>query len=120
VSDRILLRGMRFEGRHGVSDDERAVPQLIEVDVDIGYDLRDAGETDDLARTVDYGPVFELCRSIVEGRTYRLLEAIAEAVARDVLAATAAGWIRVRVRKPGVPLDGDLDFAGVEILRTRG
>ena len=119
MSDRIVLSGMRFEGRHGVGEEERSLPQLIEVDVELALDLGPAGTGDELERTVDYGPVIELCRRTVEERSFRLLEAIAEAIAADILASTAAESVTVRVRKPAVPVDADLEFAGVEITRGR-
>ena len=120
MSDRVFLRSMAFEGRHGVSDEERAEPQVIELDVEVEADLRPAGTSDDVARTINYAEVFEICRAQVETRSYRLLEAIAENVATDILdrypVATA---VRVTVRKPGVPIDGVLEDAGVTIERAR-
>lgn len=111
---------MEFEGRHGVGDEERADLQSFELDVELTLDLREAGTSDDLEQTVDYSTVFERCRTIVEERSFHLLEGIAEAVAADLL----SGFPRlesviVRVRKPGVPIDGVLDYAGVEIQRSR-
>lgn len=119
VSDRIVLSGMRFEGRHGATEEERELPQLIELDVELWLDLASAGRSDELAATVDYGPVIGICRGVVEDRSFQLLEAIAEAVAQAILRDTAAGSVVVRVRKPAVPIDADLDFAGVEIRRGR-
>ena len=86
MGDRIFLHGMEFEGRHGVSDAERAESQLIEVDAEVELDLRPAGTSDDLAQTVDYGAVFEICRAQVEEHSYHLLEAIAENAAGQVMA----------------------------------
>jgi dihydroneopterin aldolase len=34
--DRIILRSMRFEGRLGATDEERELPQLVEVDLEVG------------------------------------------------------------------------------------
>lgn len=121
MSDRILVQGMVFAGRHGVTDEERAEGQAIEVDLAVTLDLRAAGRSDDLARTVDYGDLFETCRAIVEERSFHLLEGIAEAIAGAVLAAHGAiESVTVRVRKAGVPIDGELEYAGVEIERRRG
>lgn len=111
---------MEFEGHHGVGDEERASPQTLELDVELTLDLRQAGSSDDLEQTVDYSTVFERCRAIVEERSFHLMEGIAEAVAGDLL----GGFPRiesvvVRVRKPGVPIDGVLDYAAVEIERTQ-
>lgn len=120
MSDRIRLRGMRFEGRHGVSEEERALPQPIEVDLELDVDLAPAGRSDELERTVDYGPLIEVCQRIVEGHSFRLLEAIAEAIATEVLAgAPAADAVTVTVRKLAVPVDVDLDFAEVKVTRGR-
>lgn len=119
TGDRIVLAGMRFEGRHGATEEERELPQLIELDVELWLDLSAAGASDDLAATVDYGRVIELCRDLVERRSFRLLEAIAEAVAASVLRGTAAEGVVVRVRKLAVPVDAELDYAGVEIRRGR-
>jgi len=118
VSDRIILAGMRFQGRHGVTAAERTTPQPFEVDVELVTELQPAGAEDDLAQTVDYGAAFEICRELVEATNFRLLEAIAEGLAHELLRAfPRLSEVVVRVRKLQVPLDGDLAYAGVEIRR---
>ena len=120
MSDRIMLGGMEFEGHVGVSDEERAEAQVVEMDAELWLDLRAAGASDDLAQTVDYGAVFEICRAKVEQGAYHLLEGLAEAVAGEVLAQHAAvESVILTVRKPGVPIDGVIDHAGVRIERAR-
>jgi 7,8-dihydroneopterin aldolase/epimerase/oxygenase len=120
VSDRIVLSDMVFMGRHGVLEIERVEEQPFEVDVELYLDLGPAGMTDDLARTVDYRDVFELCRSVIEGPGKLLVEALAESIASSLLArfgGSGVGEVKVRVRKPEVALPGPLDYAGVEITR---
>ncbi len=119
TADRILLRGMRFSGRHGVSESERSLPQPIEVDLDAWLDLRPAGRSDALDRTVDYGELFQRCRAVVEGPPARLLEALAERIADVLLAEFPVDRVRVEVRKLRVPVDGQLGWAAVEIERRR-
>lgn len=120
MTDQIFLRGMEFEGRHGVSDAERADYQTIELDIELSLDLRAAGTSDELSQTVDYGAVFELCRAQVEEGSYHLLEGLAEAVAADVLGRfSTVERVSVVARKPGVPLDGVVEHAGVRIERSR-
>lgn len=118
MSDTILLQGMRFEGIHGVGAEERAEPQLLEVDLEVHLDLRPAATSDDLADTLDYGALVDIARRVVEEGDARLLEAIGGAIAAEVLAAHQVQEVVVRVRKPAVPLDADLDFAQVEIRRA--
>jgi dihydroneopterin aldolase len=118
--DRITLKGMRFEGRLGVSEEERLLPQLLEVDVEIGADLAVAAGSDVLDDTIDYGPLVLLTGRVVGGSDFRLLERLAGAVADAVLeAAPRAGDVTVRVRKLAVPLDVDMDHAEVELHRRR-
>jgi dihydroneopterin aldolase len=116
--DTILLQGIRLEGRHGASDEERALPQMLEMDLVVEADLRAAGASDDLVDTVDYGPLVEICRTVVEDGSHRLLEAIAAAIAERVLMVPRVLAVTVRVRKLAVPMDADLDFAQVGIRRA--
>ena len=120
MADRILLADMAFFGRHGQSNEERSAEQEIDVDVELEVDLRPAGASDDLGQTVNYSRVFDACREIVETRSFHLLEAIAEAIATRLLADfERIDAVTVRVRKPGVPIDGRLEYAGVVIERRR-
>ncbi|MEA2676268.1 MAG: 7,8-dihydroneopterin aldolase/epimerase/oxygenase [Chloroflexota bacterium] len=118
--DHIYLANMTFDINIGAGDGERADDQPIEIDVDMTVDLKPAGESDDLEKTVDYGAVFRLCQQVAEGRPYRLLEALAERVAGEILAVeSGVQSVVVTVRKPGVPIDGVLDYAGVRVERSR-
>jgi dihydroneopterin aldolase len=120
VADRVGLVNMRFEGRHGVLDQERTQAQPFEVDAELYLDLAPAGLADDLSLTVDYRDVFEICREVVEDRSVKLIEALAESIAARLLArfeALAVSEVVVRVRKPLVPLPGELDCAAVEVRR---
>jgi len=121
MTDRIALQNMRFQGRHGVLDEERDWVQPFEVDVELGLGLRPAGRSDDLSKTIDYRVVFAICRDVIEGPSCRLIEALAERIAAAILSefdASAISEVVVRVRKPKVALPGDLDAASVEIRRS--
>ena len=120
MTDRIYLHGMVFEGRHGVTDEERLEPQQIEVDLDVELDLRPAGTSDDLAQTVDYTDLFDICRAVVEDQSFHLLEGIAEAITDGVLRTRPeVDTVNAVVKKPGAPLAGMVEHAGVRIERRR-
>ena len=120
MADRIVLTNLQLEGVGGVHDWERGAPQPWAVDVELVLDLGAAGRSDDLARTIDYGPVAKLVRTVIETRGYQLIEAFAEAIAQDVLAAyPSVDEVVVRVRKPAVQLAVPVDHAAVEITRRR-
>ena len=117
MSDRIVLAGMVFLARHGVNDREKLEEQRFEVDVELVVDTRPAAASDELARTIDYRGVYAATRRVVEETSLELIESLADAIATEILAATAAEEVVVRVRKPDVDLGGPLDYAGVEIRR---
>jgi dihydroneopterin aldolase len=120
--DRLVLRGMRFSGRHGVHPEEKERAQPFEVDLILHADLTTASASDDLSDTTDYGPLFELVRGIVEGRSFDLIEALAGAIADAALAETEpalVGSVEVNVRKPKAPLAGEFETVEVTIVRDR-
>jgi 7,8-dihydroneopterin aldolase/epimerase/oxygenase len=118
--DRITLSGIRCEGRLGAREDERSSPQLVEVDLEVEADLAAASVSDDLADTVDYGPLAEVTVRTVEQGSFALLEGLAGAIAREALRTSPRiDALTVRVRKLAVPMDLDIDHAQVEIRRTR-
>jgi dihydroneopterin aldolase len=120
MSDQIRLYGMIFDGHVGVTEEERGSGQAIEIDVELELELQLAGQSDDLSATVDYGRVFEACGAIMASRSFKLLEGVAEALATEVLARfDRVQLVRVSVAKPGVPIDGVIDHAGVRLERRR-
>ena len=118
--DRITLSSMRYEGLIGATEEERSFPQMLEVDLELEADLSAATASDELADTIDYGPLVSLTERTVEGGSFSLLEGLAGALARGVLeTAPAASAVIVRVRKLAVPMDVSMDHAEVEIRRQR-
>ena len=118
--DRITLSSMRCEGRLGATEAERAMAQLVEVDLEVEADLAAAGDSDALVDTVDYGPLVELVTRTIESGSFSLLEGLAAAIARGALESSSRiAAVTVRVRKLAVPIDVDMDHAEVEIRRER-
>lgn len=119
--DRILLEGMTFSGRHGTLPAERDLGQPFVVDVELRLDLRSAGTSDDLTKTVDYGEVHRRAKEIVEGDPVNLTETLAERIAAAALEDhPAVEMVRVKVTKPHVRLEGTvMRGSAVEVARKR-
>jgi len=115
--DRILLSGVRCRVRIGVTQEERQRPQECLVDVELERDLSRAAQTDDLHDTLDYSSVFDLIQRVSREREYALLERFAGRLEEELRADPASKSLRIRVRKPHPPLDGSVDYAGIEIHR---
>ena len=119
--DRIVLEDMVFHGRHGTLQAEQELGQPFVVSIELRLDLRPAGTSDDLTKTVDYSEVHRMARDIVEGLPVHLTETLAERIAAATLDEhPAVEAVKVKVSKPHVRL-GDTVLAGsaVEILRRR-
>ena len=110
---RILLTGMRAEGRHGASPGEREASQTFVMDLDLFVDV--AG--DDLEATADYRDLVRAARAVVEGSSFALLESLAEAVADAVAAHDRVTSVVATVRKPGAA--GRLGVADVAAQAVR-
>ncbi len=107
MSDRLLLTGLTFFGRHGVRPAEQELGARFVVDVALYTDLRTAGTSDDLAATVDYAAVHRCVRAVIEGPPLRLIEAVAERLATALLAEfPRVERVVVRVHKPQAPIAG--------------
>jgi dihydroneopterin aldolase len=120
-ADVIELRGLRVLGTHGVLAEEQHRAQPFEVDVDLEVDLRRAGQSDDLADTIDYGAVTAAVAAVLAGPHAALLEHLAERIAAAALASGAphATAVTVTVRKTRPPVPFELASAGVTIHRRR-
>lgn len=119
--DKILLEGMIFYGRHGTLPTEREFGQRFVVDVEIWCDLRPAGLSDDLSRTVDYSEVHAQIKEIVEGEPVNLTETLAERIAAATLDRhPRVEGVRVKVSKPNVRLgETVLTGSAVELVRRQ-
>ncbi|WP_019244483.1 MULTISPECIES: dihydroneopterin aldolase [Bacillus] len=118
--DKIYVNEMEFYGYHGVFSEETKLGQRFKVDLMVELDLSEAGNTDDLTRSVNYGDLYNACREIVEGEPYKLVEAVAEKIASSILEMFPLVQIcTVKVIKPDPPIPGHYKSVAVEIKRSR-
>ncbi|HET7467011.1 MAG TPA: dihydroneopterin aldolase [Candidatus Dormibacteraeota bacterium] len=116
--DRILLEGMVFSGRHGVSDAERARAQRFTVDIELEVNLTRAASSDSIADTIDYRRVRAIAKEVIEGDAAHLIETLAGRIARKTLQVPRVAAVSVKVTKRPAsmrPIAG----AAVVVRRTR-
>ena len=117
MTDRIALTGLRVRGRHGVLPDERRDGQDFVVDAVLHLDLRPAGASDDLSRTVHYGELAQALAAVVAGEPVDLLETLAQRLADVCLADGRVERAEVTVHKPQAPIP--LEFGDVAVTVVR-
>ena len=118
--DRILVKGMKFFGHHGITEEEQAIGQRIEVDVEIEVDLEAAGRADDPNLTLDYTLIYQVTREIVEGKSVKLIETLAESIADRLILKLNVDSAWVKVIKPNPPIDNSvIGYVAIEVQRDK-
>lgn len=112
----IVIRALRADARIGVSDEERSVLREVVVDLELETSLDRAGETDDLADTIDYAAVVSSVTEVIEGSEARLLEHLAVKVADAVGRFTGVERVTVEVSKKP-PIAEDVQAVGVRMSK---
>ncbi len=117
MGDHIDLVGIEVFAHHGVFPEEREQGQPFVIDVRLGVDLEDAGSSDDLEDTVDYGVLVQRIHDLVAGERWDLIERVAQRVADAVLDEPKVSFVTVTVHKPRAPVP--LKVADVAVTITR-
>jgi dihydroneopterin aldolase len=120
MSDYIRLKGLEFYAYHGVLEAEKELGQRFIVDLELKFDLKKAGMSDEVSQTINYVEVYQEVKEIVENESYDLIETVAEEIAQKLLTKfNELEQVKVIVKKPEVPIPGILNRAEVEIERSR-
>lgn len=103
--DRIAIRGIRVQARHGAEAGEREREQTFVIDVVAEIDLREAAASDEIEATLHYGRLYERITELARTRSYALLERLASDLIEAVFADPRVARAEVTVAKPAL-LDG--------------
>ncbi len=118
--DKILLNQLEFYGYHGVFPEETKLGQRFIVDIVLEIDLKEAGKTDNLTKTVDYAAVYQIAKEIIEGQPLKLLEAVAEQISERILNQfSLVQQCTIKIIKPNPPIAGLYHSVAVEIVRGK-
>lgn len=119
MTDRVIIRGLRVRGFHGVHDFEREQGQDFVADVCIELPLAAAAGSDSLGQTVDYSALVERLAGDIAGEPVNLIETLAERLAASCLENPAVTAVEVTVHKPQAPVGRQVDDIAVAIRRER-
>lgn len=116
---RMMLEGIRFRARHGVSDAERGLPQDFVATVELELPLAALPATDTLRGVYDYGHLAEIVVEEGTRTSCRLLETLAQHLIARILAESPAISVSVRIKKFGPPTPVSVDAASIELRGVR-
>jgi dihydroneopterin aldolase/2-amino-4-hydroxy-6-hydroxymethyldihydropteridine diphosphokinase len=117
--DRIFINGIRSMTRIGAMPHEREADQPLQVDLAMEVDLSEAGLTDDLAATANYGAISEAVVNVMATSSDVLLERLATRIAECVLHFDHVEFVEVTLTKLRPPIPADVQSSSVRIARSR-
>ena len=117
--DHIYVNGLRLMALVGVLPHERDALQPVQIDVDLEVDLSEAGVTDNLDDTANYGAISTAIAEVVRTSSDTLLERLAARIADRVLHFDHVEVADVMVTKLRPPIPEDLVSSAVRIVRSR-
>lgn len=115
MNDRIVLKGIRAFGYHGVLLHERTDGQEFIVDLEVRMNFDECVSTDDVSDTVNYAVLAQVAYDAIVGVAFDLIEKLADVIGRNCLAIDGVESVCVTVHKPSAPID--VPFDNVSVVR---
>jgi dihydroneopterin aldolase/2-amino-4-hydroxy-6-hydroxymethyldihydropteridine diphosphokinase len=116
--DRISIHGIVVSTIVGVLPHEREIAQPIRIDLDLVVDLHDAGRSDELADTVNYGEVAVQVATAFRESKDVLLERLADRAAEIAVGFERVDSAEVTVTKLRPPVPENLEATSVTVWRS--
>ena len=99
--DKVLIEGLTVLTTIGVYEWEKTIKQKLILDLEMSWDNKPAGESDDVSLCLDYFLVSQSVTSFIQSTQFELIECVAERVAQLVIQKFSVQWLKVKVSKPG-------------------
>jgi dihydroneopterin aldolase len=118
--DKVFVTNLCIHGYHGVFVEEQRLGQKFFLDIQCDVDTRACTHEDNYNDAVCYGELCKIAQRISDSGPFKLIESLGDRIARDIISRyRGVSRVSVSIRKPAAPIPALLDFAGVEIVRTR-
>lgn len=117
--DWIYIKDLEVFAKHGVFPEENVLGQKFLISAALGTSTREAGQKDDLTKSIHYGEVSHFISRFLKEHTFKLLEAAAEKLAEELLLKIdRLESVRLEIKKPWAPIGLPLKTVSVEIERS--
>lgn len=119
MSEAIIIEGIRFQARCGVTRDERQCPQPLLADLELTCSVEDAIHSDSLAKTVDYAHVVQRVIDVGTANANTLIERLTDQIAQTLLLEFPIQRLTIWLRKAAPPLPDVSGSVGVRLTYPR-
>lgn len=113
---KVSLKNIKLYGFHGVFSNERKNGQKFEVDVEYIYEKKKSHINDDISNIIDYSEVLDLIVKVFNQKTCNLLETLADEIKSSLMDEFLMLDCSIKIRKPDVKLQYDVDFVELNLL----
>ena len=111
---------MEIYAYHGVNPEENFLGQKFLISLELFGNFHLAGKTDDLQYSINYAEVCKFVEELFLKQNHKLIECCVEKIAEALLLQfPLAEKVRILLKKPWAPIGSHLDYAAVEITRSR-
>ncbi len=119
MSEAIIIEGIRFQARCGVTPDERQCQQPLLADLELTCSVEDAIHSDSLAKTVDYAHVVQRVIDVGTANANALIERLTDQIAQTLLLEFPIQRLTIWLRKAAPPLPDVSGSVGVRLTYPR-
>lgn len=99
--DTIFFGGLEIDTIIGIYDWEREKRQTIILDIQMGFDIHKAAETDDIQYALDYKTVSDRVISFVKHSQFYLVERLISEIADLIRNEFNVQWVKITLNKKG-------------------
>ena len=113
--DKIFLRNLKVKTRIGIFEWEKAVDQMIHINLILYLDIKKSAKSKKIEDSVNYKSISKRIISLAENNKFELVESMIENMAEIILNEYNIQQITISISKPGA-IRGS-DDVGIEITR---
>jgi dihydroneopterin aldolase len=100
MQDWVYIEALSVETLIGVYDFERDAKQTLLLDLNLAFDCKQAGQTDDLQYALDYDALSRRVRAWSEIQTFELLERYAQQLCELIHNEFGIQQVQLKINKP--------------------
>lgn len=118
--DRITLKTLKVEGKHGYYPEEREKGNRFEIDLTAVGSFRKAISNDDLSKTFDYEAAEKTVLKVMDGPSEKLIEKLCAKIGDQLFEQFhQISALTVSVRKLRPPIQTPAEYAEITMLWKR-
>lgn len=118
-NNKILIRGLEVNARHGVLAEEKLTPQPFIFDADLYADFFSAADDDNLDGTVNYAKACDILVNTATENSYNLIETLAFSGIYALFEEFNLKKARITVYKPQAPVKHKFGTVGVTVTAEK-